>query len=275
MNLYNLKYFIDSAKNKSMTKAAELNNLSRPAISQGIQKLEIELGTKLLVHKRRSFELTTEGMLLLKKAEPLLNQMDELREEIKDPNSPTFGELTIGSSRTLATFNLSQVIKKLKSKHVNVDFKIVLANSESLIKKISNKEVDLLYFIGDENLHDHKQIVVSKGHFVLVEPKDRKGEWSFAITEKRPETERIKTLYERNFSKPLPVFAEIQSWDAIWNWVNLGICGGLVPDFLLKNTSQNNVKVVLPKVFPYEIKILIPKQKQKSKLIEDLIDSLK
>lgn len=277
MNLYNLKYFVDTVRLQSMTKAAELNNLSRPAISQAIQKLEQELDTKLLVHKRRTLEFTDAGTNLFKRSEPLLVQIDDLKNDMKSSKGPVFGEFKVGSSRSLATFNLPPVMSQIKKSFANVDFKVQLANSDVLVEKLSQREIDIAYFIGDETLSDFKNVVIKRGSFCLLKPKNLNIEkLEYAITERRPETERLRVLFERNFSKSLPVFSEIQSWDAIWTWVNEGICGGLVPDFMLesKPKSSRNCEVVLPKVFPYEIKVLFPKTKINSPVTKEFVNLL-
>lgn len=278
MNLYNLKYFADSARFKSMTKAAEFNNLSRPAISHAIQNLEDDLGVKLLVHKRRSFELTQAGISLLKRVDSLFLHVSEIRNDLKSSSGPILGEFRIGSSRTLATFNLPQVMAQLRLVFPLVEFKIQLANSEELIERLSRREIDLAFFIGDDSLSDYKNIVVKRGYFCLIKPKrspiipDELVQ--YAITERRPETERLKTVYERNFSKPLPIFAEVQSWDAIWTWISKGICGGLIPDFMFesKQKSSQDFIVVLPRVFPYEIKVMYPKTRSAHPLIKGFLD---
>lgn len=44
LNLSALKYFLDTVETKSLTKAADLNHVSRPAISQAILRLEDWVG---------------------------------------------------------------------------------------------------------------------------------------------------------------------------------------------------------------------------------------
>lgn len=275
MNIQNLKYFTDAARLRSITKSADLNNISRPAVSQAIQKLEQELGVKLLVHKRRSFELTQAGLTLLKKSDALFSKIEETAAAVK-ANVPVAGEFRIGSARTLATFSLYKAISKLKADFPEINIKVNLQKSEHLIEMLENRELDVALFIGDEVLNGFKQIVVGRGHFCLVRPRHTKTEdISFAISEKRPETERLKILFERHFSKELPVFAEIPSWDSIWEWICQGECGGLIPDFLLRNVETSQLAIVFEKVFPYEMKVIFSKTKSNHTLISTFVNSLK
>jgi DNA-binding transcriptional LysR family regulator len=277
MNLYNLKYFLDSARMGSMTKAAEFNHLSRPAISHAIRNLEQELSLKLLVHKRRSFELTQAGITLLKKSDAIFVEIENLKSALKSSNEHVMGDFRIGSARTLASFTLQNTLKKMRKKHPHVDFKISLEQSEVLIKKLAQREIDIAFFIGDENLNGFKQKVIARGNYCLMRPKTLSAtNTSYALTEKRSETERVKILFEREYSLPLPIFAEIPSWDVIWTWMNQGVSGGLVPDFLLKAKPQDakNLSIVFPKVFPYEIKVMFPQSKANNPLIKTFLESI-
>jgi DNA-binding transcriptional LysR family regulator len=259
-----------------MAKAAELNHVTRPAISLAIQKLEDEMGAQLVVHKQRSFELTSKGIILLKKSEPLFTQVEELRNDLRSSKEIVAGDFRIGATRTLASFSLPQVMKKLKHLYPSVDYTIHLGGSPILVEKLEKKEIDLAYLIGDESHSDYKNVTVSRGHYCLIKPKEAgENEIEYAITERRPETERLKVLFERQFNKDLPIFSSIHSWDVIWSWVNKGVCGGLVPDFLLTSkTGIKNYSVVMPKVFPYEIKAMFPKSKINHPVIKSFLETI-
>ncbi|RYZ64085.1 MAG: LysR family transcriptional regulator, partial [Proteobacteria bacterium] len=227
MNLYNLKIFADTARLGSMTKAGELNHLSRPAVSQAIKKLESEIGVELLIHQRRIVELTQAGRLLLKKSEALLTEAENVARAVRQETGPLIRDFRIGSSRTLATFNLPPVLEKLRAEYPEVLLQVQMANSGALVKKLESKEIDLAFLIGDDSLEGSKHVIVGRGHFVLIKPKTiREDLVKYAVTEKRPETDRLRVLYERQFAKTLPVFAEIHSWDAIWHSVNEGFPPG-------------------------------------------------
>lgn len=276
INLYSLKYFVDAARLGSMSKAAELNHLTRPAISLAIKKLEEEIGAELIVHKRRSFELTSKGLALLKKSEPLFIQVEELTNDIRSSKGTLAGEFRIGSLRTLASFNLPPAMIKLRENFPSVDFRIQLGGTPVVIKQLQNKEIDLAFVISEESLSDFKSVVVSRGHYCLIKPKGTdETKIQYAVTERRPETERVKILFEREFGETLSVFSEIHSWDVIWSWVNRGVCGGLVPDFLITSKSfSKNYSVVIPKVYPYEIRAMFPKNKANHPVVKSFLEHI-
>lgn len=61
LNLTALKYYLDAYEKQSITQSSLINNVSRPAVSQSILRLEEWYGKKLLKHEKRNFEATPEG----------------------------------------------------------------------------------------------------------------------------------------------------------------------------------------------------------------------
>ena len=72
-NIHFLKYFYSAGKHLSMSKAAAENFVTQSAISQGIHKLELELGIQLISSRKNKLELTSDGELLLDKCENIFS----------------------------------------------------------------------------------------------------------------------------------------------------------------------------------------------------------
>ncbi|MES2769500.1 MAG: LysR family transcriptional regulator [Bdellovibrionota bacterium] len=275
INMYSLKYFYDSCRLKSMTKAAELNHVSRPAISQAIKKLEEDLNISLLNHKRREIEPTSSGLLLIKEAESIFEKLETTYSMLKDNSKgKLYGTLRIGSVRTLAAFKLHGAIRSFREEHENVEIKIQVRRAEETVQKLINREIDIALFLGEDLLPGYKYTILKKGHFCLVKPKGKKN-IQYAVTQPRPEVQNLKTIFEMKFGNSLPLFAEISSWDAILSWVQKGICGGLLPDFLFETReSKKNISVVLDKVWPYEIKAMVSTAKANDPIVKTFIEKL-
>ena len=66
MNTKQLRLFILIADIKSFSKAAELEALTQPAVTQQIMRLEREIGSVLFKRKNKRIELTKKGRLFYK-----------------------------------------------------------------------------------------------------------------------------------------------------------------------------------------------------------------
>jgi DNA-binding transcriptional LysR family regulator len=274
LNLQNLKYFHDACRFGSMTEAAKFNLISRPAISHAIRRLESELGADLLRHQRRGFELTDRGRLLAHEAGRLFEQVNALEVQVSSLNKTNLrGTLKLGVARILATRHLDQIVEEFKKLHPKVDFHVTLQNSATLVAQLENREIDLALIIGEESRPNIESKVVKMGNFVLVSPKNRRfSELRIAVTERRPETDRLRNIYQEKWNQPLPVFAEIPSWDVIWEWVTRGSCGGLVPDlYFEKKKLPTNIAVVIRKVSPYEVRCLTRVSSSESIILKEFV----
>jgi DNA-binding transcriptional LysR family regulator len=76
MELYQLGYFIEIARQRSFTRAAERLHMAQPALSQQMKNLESELGTALFIRGRKEIQLTAAGKAFLPRAEALLTQAE-------------------------------------------------------------------------------------------------------------------------------------------------------------------------------------------------------
>ena len=69
MTLKQLEYFLEIARMGSVSKAAQMLNISQPPLSMQLKALEDELGVPLFNRTKRGLEITPEGLLpLLRKA---------------------------------------------------------------------------------------------------------------------------------------------------------------------------------------------------------------
>lgn len=78
MELRQLKNFYETAKLGNMTKASKVINISQPALSISISKLEDELGIKLFDRDYHTIRLSKAGRALLAPVEKMLSCEDEI-----------------------------------------------------------------------------------------------------------------------------------------------------------------------------------------------------
>lgn len=76
MELQQLRYFVEIARQESMTRAARILYVSQPSLSQCIRRLEDELGVSLFQREDRKLRLTGEGRTLYAGAERILRELD-------------------------------------------------------------------------------------------------------------------------------------------------------------------------------------------------------
>ena len=80
MNLMHLKYAVEVAKTKSISKAAENLYMGQPNLSRAIKELEDSLGITIFSRTSKGISVTPDGEEFLQYAKRILSQVDEVEE---------------------------------------------------------------------------------------------------------------------------------------------------------------------------------------------------
>lgn len=90
-----LKVFREVAGHGSFTRAATLLNISQPAVSQHVARLEKELGFALLERSSRRVRLTAAGEVFLRHVDDLLIGLDNARRELTALAASVTGQIRV------------------------------------------------------------------------------------------------------------------------------------------------------------------------------------
>ncbi|SCK35176.1 LysR family transcriptional regulator, nitrogen assimilation regulatory protein [Variovorax sp. HW608] len=82
ITLRQLKYFVEIARSRSFSRAAQQLGIAQPALSQNIAALEDELGAKLFERHAKGVDLSPEGQRLYERAVELISGFDALRGDV-------------------------------------------------------------------------------------------------------------------------------------------------------------------------------------------------
>lgn len=92
-----LRCFAVTAREGSVSRAAERLRVRQPTVSAQLRKLELSLGFSLLHRTTRHIELTKEGKRLLPLVEALLGNADRLKQSVEDIRGKARNHLRLGS----------------------------------------------------------------------------------------------------------------------------------------------------------------------------------
>jgi LysR family hydrogen peroxide-inducible transcriptional activator len=84
MELHQVRYFVALARSMNFTRAAEQCNVTQPALTKAIQKLEYELGGPLVFRERQLTQLTDLGKLMLPMLDRSLSAVEAARSNAKE-----------------------------------------------------------------------------------------------------------------------------------------------------------------------------------------------
>lgn len=124
MNDRQLNYFIITAEEKNLGRAAARLPLSLSALSRQIQSLEEELGAMLFVRTVSGLELTRAGEALLRHALTLREQFALTKNEVQRASNVTLGRLDVGGFGSGLLTYIPQLLKAFASSYPGVEMRL-------------------------------------------------------------------------------------------------------------------------------------------------------
>ncbi len=143
MRLHFIRNFVKLVRYENFSALSSDLSISQSTLSNQISQLEKELGDiKLIDRTTRTFNLTEEGHIFLKHAEQMIDIMDKCLFELFRYSREQHEQITISASTLPGSHMLPPFLAKFKASHPNVDFKIVINNSQKSIDLLKKKNAD-------------------------------------------------------------------------------------------------------------------------------------
>ncbi|HEA26190.1 MAG TPA: LysR family transcriptional regulator [Ectothiorhodospiraceae bacterium] len=144
--LQQLRLFEAVARHKSFTRAAEESNLSQPAVSIQVKRLEENVGLPLFEHVGKRISLTEAGRELYGASKDVLGRLAELDVAIDSLSGEVAGTLRV-TAVTSAKYFLPHLLGAFIRRYPDVEPKLMVANRASLLERVADNEDDL-YVMG-------------------------------------------------------------------------------------------------------------------------------
>ena len=109
MELYPLHVFLTIAAEKSFSRAAEKLLRTQPAVSLALQRLELELGEKLIDRSAKDLVLTDAGQTVLEYARRFENLSQEMANALAELRDNSAGRLAIGANESTTLYLLGHI----------------------------------------------------------------------------------------------------------------------------------------------------------------------
>ncbi|WP_310463785.1 LysR family transcriptional regulator [Sphaerotilus sp.] len=150
-DLNDLLAFRAVAELQNFRKAAESINLSQPAFSRRIEKLEDALGVRLLDRTTRSVTLTAVGRDFARKVNDLLDDLDATLLGIRGVSATRMGAVSIACVPSAVYYFLSKVIRRYHEVYPKIRVRILDASANEVLEAVSRGQADFgLNFIGSQ-----------------------------------------------------------------------------------------------------------------------------
>lgn len=142
MEMHPLRVFLTVAAEKSFSRAAEKLLRTQPAISLSIQRLETELGEKLIDRSAKDLLLTDAGKIVLEYARRFENLQGDLENSLAELRDKSAGRLTIGANES-STLYLLDHIEKYRRRYPKIKVQIRRSLSSKIPAELLDGDLEL------------------------------------------------------------------------------------------------------------------------------------
>lgn len=141
MELRVLTYFLTVAREKTISKAAEVLNLSQPTLSKQLKELENELGVTLFTRGNRFITLTEDGIYLVNRGTEILSLVESTTTNLIK-NDVISGQITIGGGETRAFKFIGERLHALRDNYPDINIHLYSGNADDILEKVDKGLID-------------------------------------------------------------------------------------------------------------------------------------
>jgi DNA-binding transcriptional LysR family regulator len=175
MVLRQLEYLTALAREAHFGRAAAACNVSQPALSVAVRKLEQELGLELVHRDRRKGELTEDGQALLRWADLALAGVDGMKSEAARLANELRGRLRLGVIPT-ALPAVGRIVRPLLRRYPAIDVDVASMPSTEIELQLAAHGIDAgITYLDNEPLGEVNATPIYEERYLLLTPAPRDG----------------------------------------------------------------------------------------------------
>ena len=196
MLIRHLSYFIALAREQHFARAAEACNVTQPTLTAAIQKLEEDLGVRLVIRDHRFVRLTAEGTKLLLWGRQILVDYGSLRDDLAGLRRGVVGTLHLGVIPA-AMSAVSFLTAGFAAAHPAARVEIRSMTSRAIERALEAFEIDAgVTYLDNEPLEHVRKVPLYRERYVFVARRGQRATEKATITWKEAAAERLCLLSE-------------------------------------------------------------------------------
>ncbi len=150
MDIRQLRYFMEIARQNNFTKAANLLHIAQPAVSVSIKKLEEELDLTLFNRQEKKISLTAEGEIFLEHVKRILDEVKSAEMEMGALKGLDRGEVRLGIPPMMGAYFFPKIISGFMEKHPGLHLSVYGEGSWKIQSMLSSSELDMGVIVGSD-----------------------------------------------------------------------------------------------------------------------------
>ncbi len=183
MNVQQIKYVIAVSKTGSFGQAAEMCFVTQSTLSTMVARFESELGITIFDRKTKPIRTTSEGSYILQQLKVISNEMNNLKEVVKELKGEVIGDLKIGAIPTVAPYLFPYFLQEFIKKIAYINFEISEIPTEKIVENLLSRDLDIGIAAIPLKHPDLIELPLYQEPFLLFDKVDKNTNKKFTISE--------------------------------------------------------------------------------------------
>jgi len=256
MDIRQLSYFLEVAKQASFSKASVALHLSQPTLSKVVKTLEEEIGMVLFDRSTRRIQLTEAGEVVQAQAQLIIQSMENLLSAVADLSQMKTGKFTLGLPPVIGSSFFPEIIAQFHSLHPQIKIELVEEGGKVIERSLLEGRIDLGIVVlpVDAQLFEIVPIIQRELKLVVNTKHPLAGRGKVTLLELQNEAfilfrqgfalhDRVREACIRSGFEP-KISYESTQWDLISEMViaNLGI--SLLPETICSKLDPQRISII-------------------------------
>lgn len=143
MEIHQVRYVLAVCETASFTRAAEQCNVSQPALTSAVKKLEAELGGPLFYRERKQVRLTELGQMMRPHFEEMLSRADAVRATAEDFRRLRKAPLHLGVLLTVGPLRLARFLSHFHRLYPGIEVAVHEGQLDELAQRLEAGAIEL------------------------------------------------------------------------------------------------------------------------------------
>lgn len=158
-------------KERNYSKTAEILQITQPAVTQQINRLEEQYNIQIFAKVGRQLKLTTEGEVLVNTARKLLALEQSLEKEMFNEKTG-HRKLDIGITLTAGNFFIPEILDVFKDKYPHMRFNFHTDIATNIYERLKYRELDFAIIDGIPPTGEFVTELLTSDELIIIAPRD-------------------------------------------------------------------------------------------------------
>jgi DNA-binding transcriptional LysR family regulator len=240
MELRDLRALVHVADAGTLSGAAGKLNLTQPAMSALIRRLEDELDTPILVRHSRGVGFTEEGRFLLERARQILADVASARSALRELGEEPVGEVRVGLPTSVGSGLVPELLPRLRARYPRIRLNVSEQMSGNLTEMLQLGRLDMAMLFDIQPMPGLRSEPVLLEEIELLVAPDDPLAWHESVT--------LEDIARRQIVLPSPNHSlrQLVERAAATEGVRLNVYADLDSFFGLVGAVHNGFPTLLP-----------------------------